>query len=270
MINFERKMVKMVKKVLTTAFIAVLLILFTITGLNYTNEKDKIKKLNQDIISLNGEKSELLSKNKQLQDENKVLKGNSEVINKTIKEIDGLILIKDIDNTIVQDLRYATVNNFTKTKIYSSDVCALRFGSAVKLKNANSILKKLSYRIKVYDAYRPKSAQAKLWSLVPDERYVANPSKGGSDHSRGCAVDVTLVDENNKELDMPTNFDDFTGKAERSSKYWTLEQRKNVGILTDAMKKAGFISINSEWWHFYDSDKNSYKALDVPLEDFLK
>ncbi|MDV3426178.1 MAG: M15 family metallopeptidase [Bacillota bacterium] len=261
---------KMLKKVLTAAFIVTLLILFTITGLNYTKEKEKIKNLNQDIISLNSEKTELLSKNKQLQDENKAIKEKPQEINKTIKEIDGLILIKDLDNTIVQDLRYATVNNFTKTKIYSSDVCALRFGSAVKLKNANSILKKLGYRIKVYDAYRPVSAQIKLWSIVPDERYVANPSKGGSDHSKGCAVDVTLVDNSNKELNMPTNFDDFTGKAGRSSKDWTGEQKKNVSILTDAMKKAGFISINSEWWHFYDSDKNSYKALNVPLEDFLK
>ena len=261
---------KMVKKILNTVFIAILLILITITGLSYTKEKAKIKKLNQDIISLNSKKSELLSKNKQLQDENKTLKEKPQVISKTIKEINGLILIKDLDNTIVQDLRYATADNFTKTKIYSSHVCALRFGSAVKLKNANSILKKLGYRIKVYDAYRPKSAQVRFWSIVPDERYVANPSKGGSDHSKGCAVDVTLVDKNNKELNMPTNFDDFTGKAGRSSKDWTLEQRKNVSILTDAMKKSGFISINSEWWHFYDSDKNSYKALNVPLEDFLK
>lgn len=261
---------KIVKKILSITLIALLLILFIATGLNYTKEKNNIKNLNQDIIKLNSEKEELLSKNKQLEDENKVLKEKPEVTSNAIKEIDGLILIKDIDSTIVQDLRYATSNNFTKTKIYNSDVCALKFGSAIKLKNANSYLKKSGFKIKVYDAYRPASAQLKLWSLVPDERYVANPSKGGSDHSKGCAVDVTLVDKNNKELKMPTGFDDFTGKAGRSSKDWTLEERKNVGLLTAAMKKSGYMPISSEWWHFYDSDRNSYKALNVPLEDFLK
>jgi len=261
---------KIVKKILSSALIVLMLILLIITGLNYNEGKEKIKNLNQDIINLNSKKEELISQNKQLQDENNVLKEKPEVINKAIKEIDGLILIKDIDNTIVQDLRYATSNNFTKTKIYSADVCVLRFGSAIKLKNANSYLKKLGFRIKVYDAYRPKSAQVKLWSLVPDERYVANPNKGGSDHSKGCAVDVTLVDKNNKELKMPTGFDDFTGKAGRASKGWTLEEIENVNLLTAAMKKSGFIPINSEWWHFYDSDRNSCKALSVPLEDFLK
>lgn len=258
------------KKILSRFLTILIIILFIVTGLNYTKEKEKIKNLNQDIINLSSENEVLLSKINQLHDENKILKEKPEAISKPILEIEGLVLIKDIDSTIVQDLRYASSNNFTKTKIYSDNVCALRFGSAAKLKNANSYLKKSGFRIKVYDAYRPVSAQVKFWSIVPDERYVANPGKGGSNHSKGCAVDVTLVDKNNKELDMPTNFDDFTGKAARNSKTWTAEERKNVSILTDSMKKAGFVTISSEWWHFDDSDKNSYKALNVSLADFLK
>lgn len=258
------------KKLLSAGIIAVISILITITGLSCANERAEIKKINQDIIKLNRENAELLKKNKQLQDENKELRNRPEVKSTTIKEIEGLVLVKDIDDSIIQDLRYATVNNFTKTKIYSSNVCALRFDTAIKLKRASSYLEKIGLKIKIYDAYRPESAQIKLWSIVPDKRYVADPNKGGSNHSKGCAVDVTLADKNNRELNMPTGFDDFSGKASRTSNTWTQEQRKNVNILTDAMKKAGFIPINTEWWHFDDSDKNSYKALDVPLEDFLK
>jgi zinc D-Ala-D-Ala dipeptidase len=261
---------KMIKKIFTRILMILMPILFIAAGLSYIKGNEKIINLNQDIINLRSSNEVLRSQVNQLQDENKTLKEKPQAASKQIMEIQGLVLIKDIDSTIVQDLRYAASNNFTKTKIYSDNVCALRFGPAVKLKNANSYLKKSGFRIKVYDAYRPVSAQVKLWSIVPNERYVANPNKWGSNHSKGCAVDVTLVDKNNKELDMPTNFDDFTGKAARNSKDWTAEKRKNVSILTDAMKKAGFTTISSEWWHFDDSDKNSYKALNVPLADFLK
>src|SRR3990167_4865629 len=134
-----------------------------------------------------------------------------------IKEIDGLVRVQDIDPNIVLDLRYATENNFTGKKVYPVAVCVLRKEAAQKLAAANAELMKDGYRIKVWDAYRPPYVQRIFWNLVPDERYVANPDKGGSRHNRGGAVDLTLIDENGNELEMPTGYDDFSAKASPTS-----------------------------------------------------
>jgi D-alanyl-D-alanine dipeptidase len=53
----------------------------------------------------------------------------------------------------------------------------------------------------VYDAYRPQQAQAQLWDACPNPEYVVDVAIG-SNHSRGTAIDVTLMDEHNNLLDM--------------------------------------------------------------------
>ena len=90
--------------------------------------------------------------------------------------------------------------------------------------------------------------------LVKDENYVANPSKGGSNHNRGTAVDVTLVDASGREVAMPSGFDDFSHKASRSNTDVTPEITRNLDLLTKVMTESGFTSIQSEWWHFDDKD----------------
>ena len=67
---------------------------------------------------------------------------------------------------------------------------------------------------KVFDCYRPPAAQQRFWEILPDERYVSNPAKG-SRHTKGTAVDLTIVDKNGAELEMPSVFDDFTERAHR-------------------------------------------------------
>lgn len=261
------------KQILVLIFIFIQIIISSILIRNNYNYKEEIINLNLNIKKINGLNNSLDEKIKEISEEkspNKVVEVKKEILEKPIKEMSGLVLLKDIDNTIVEDIRYATSNNFVKRKVYTYPICILTPGTAIKLKNANITLNKIGYKIKIYDGYRPIAAQSIFWSLIPDERYVANPSKGGSDHSKGCAVDVTLVDKDNRELNMPTLFDDFSSKANRSSKEWTEEEKKNVRILTEAMKKAGFIEISGEWWHYYDSNKGSYKTVDVPLEYFLK
>lgn len=188
---------------------------------------------------------------------------------KPAKEIEGLVKLEDLDSSFVIDLRYASENNFTGKKVYPVNVCVLRKETAEKLIKANEEFKKQGYRIKIWDAYRPPYVQKIFWDMVKDSRFVANPNKGGSKHNIGTAVDMTLVDSNGKELNMPTGFDDFSKKAYRDNANVSKEVRKNVDLLTNVMKKSGFIPLNTEWWHFDDSDSNKYKIVDVKIEKFI-
>jgi D-alanyl-D-alanine dipeptidase len=90
------------------------------------------------------------------------------------------------------DMKYATEDNFLKLKVYDCAECYLRLKTVKALIRANASFKELGYRIKIFDCYRPLSIQKKMWELVPNPSYVANPSKG-SIHNRGGAVDLTLV-----------------------------------------------------------------------------
>ena len=191
-------------------------------------------------------------------------------VDKPIQQIQGLVRMEDIDPEIAIELRYATTDNFTKQKVYPLDICVLQKQTAEKLAKANAELMRLGYRIKVWDAYRPLAVQRIFWELVPDSKFVANPDKGGSKHNRGTAVDVTLIDMEGNELEMPSGFDDFSGKGSRNNADMTEITKKNMQLLTDAMVRNGFTTITSEWWHYNDSDSDKYEAIDVILEEFLQ
>ncbi|WP_315109053.1 M15 family metallopeptidase [Clostridium intestinale] len=185
------------------------------------------------------------------------------------KEINGFVLLKEMDKDFLIDLRYATENNFTKQKVYPNDICVLRKDTAVKLVKANEEFKKLGYRIKIWDAYRPVYVQRIFWNIVKDSRFVANPDNGGSIHNKGCAVDITLVDKEGKELMMPSSFDDFSEKAYRGNTNMSDEAKSNMTILTNIMVQSGFKIIDTEWWHFDDTDSGKYNIEDVDLNLFL-
>lgn len=186
-----------------------------------------------------------------------------------IKEVDGFVLLKDMDSDFVIDLRYAGNNNFTKKIVYPYSICVLRKCTAEKLVRATIKFKELGYRIKIWDAYRPVSVQIMFWNLVKDSRYVADPYDGGSIHNKGCAVDITLVDKSSNEIEMPSDFDDFSSKAFRTNQSITETARKNLKLLTDVMTECGFTTIDSEWWHFNDSNSDKYKIEDINLRLFL-
>jgi D-alanyl-D-alanine dipeptidase len=190
---------------------------------------------------------------------------------KEIKEVQGLVRIEDLDDTIVVDMRYAAENNFTGRKVYPADVCLIRRATGEKLVKANREFKTKGYRLKIWDAYRPVYVQKIFWDIVKDSRYVSNPNKGGLlAHCCGIAADVTLVDIEGHEVLMPTGFDDFSIKASRSYTKSSSEARRNMEYLTEVMKRNGFDTISSEWWHFLDSDRKGCKNLDVRLEEFLE
>ena len=191
------------------------------------------------------------------------------MINENIRESNGLVNVADMDSNFIFDMKYATEENFTKTQVYPVNVCVLQRETALKLINANNEFSKFGYRIKIWDAYRPMYVQQIFWDIVKDERFVANPNKKGSRHNRGTAVDITLVDDAARELRMPSKFDDFSDKASRNYKNMHEEEIKNIDFLTGVMERHGFMTIDTEWWHFDDSNYNKYEIVDIKLECFL-
>ncbi|MGI6420937.1 MAG: D-alanyl-D-alanine dipeptidase [Syntrophomonadaceae bacterium] len=163
---------------------------------------------------------------------------------------------------IIVDLKYATNDNVFGQPVYSIDKAYLRQESAEKLKKVQEELRVQGLGLKVWDAYRPPSAQFRLWEIMPDRRFVVNPYEGFSYHSRGVAVDLTLVDEKGQELLMPSGFDDFSSRADRDYSDVNKQQQANALLLEEIMLKHGFISIYYEWWHFADEKRDSFPVVE--------
>lgn len=160
-----------------------------------------------------------------------------------------LVEIQKVNPTILIDLKYATPDNFTKETVYTFNKCYLKSIVALKLSAVQKELNHQNLGLKVWDGYRPMAAQKRFWELVPDPRYVSPPGKGGR-HTRGTAIDLTLVDLKGNELPMPTPYDDFSLRAHRN--YMKLPQHiiRNRSILQNTMAKHGFTGLRTEWWHF--------------------
>jgi zinc D-Ala-D-Ala dipeptidase len=145
---------------------------------------------------------------------------------------------------------YATTDNFVKTKLYPCPRCFLRSDVANALQRAHQQLQQQGYGgLRLFDCYRPQPVQQKMWEIKPDEQYVANPAKG-SDHNRGIAVDLTILDRYGKPLDMGTAFDEFSPKSHHTYLELSPEILKNRSLLKTTMAAAGLRHINTEWWHY--------------------
>jgi D-alanyl-D-alanine dipeptidase len=157
--------------------------------------------------------------------------------------------LKEYSSDFVYDMKYATSDNFLKAKVYDCGECLLRLKTVKALVKANEIFMQQGLRIKLYDCYRPLDIQKKMWAIVSNPKYVADPAKG-SIHNRGGAVDITLVDKEGKELDMGTAFDFFG--IEASHDYLKLPQKvkDNRQLLKTIMIANEFSSFDSEWWHY--------------------
>jgi D-alanyl-D-alanine dipeptidase len=178
----------------------------------------------------------------------------------------SLVLVSSINSTIRYDLMYATTRNFTGKVIYTQAKAYLIKEAACALNAVQEELTSMGLGLLIWDAYRPLSAQHTLWSVCSDPRYVADPSKGGY-HTRGIAVDVTLVRlSDGSLLEMPTGFDDFSEKASRNYKGNSLQANKNSELLKDVMVKHGFNPFVYEWWHFNYGEVSKYPPLDIDFE----
>lgn len=154
------------------------------------------------------------------------------------------------DSMLMLDIRYATKNNFTSKQIYDCARCFLRPEVATQLNKFRArILEEYNLGIILYDCYRPRPYQQKLWDIVPDPRFVGDPAKG-SMHNRGMAIDVGLIDMKGNILEMGSDFDHFGQESFHSATNISQEAIKNRKLLKDEMANFGFLPITSEWWHY--------------------
>jgi len=172
--------------------------------------------------------------------------------------------------TIIPNIEYylilATPDNFAGKPLYDRDVPLLQRSTAEKLKKAQDIFQQDGYRIKLYDAYRPSAVSGIMYDIVRDTNYVARA--GTSSHNRGAAVDMSLVDADGNELEMPSPMHTFNSTSHRNSRDMSEEARSNMVYMTGVMVSVGFTTLQSEWWHFSDSATSGYPALDLSFTDF--
>jgi len=169
--------------------------------------------------------------------------------------------IRAVDPTIVVELRYASIRNIAKRPLYPANMPALvRAPVAAQLSEAQTILRARGYGLKIWDAYRPKTAHDQLWQHSLNTDYVADPSVG-SLHTHGVAVDATMVNSKGREVAMPTDFDDFTPAAMLQYTGDNLTIRRNLRILQNAMARSGFYGLRTEWWHFVTKQWKGYSPI---------
>ncbi|GMN11416.1 M15 family metallopeptidase [Croceitalea sp. MTPC9] len=175
------------------------------------------------------------------------------------------IRLADFSADFAYDMRYATENNFLKAKVYDCAECYTRVKTAKALLKANKDFLEKGFKIKFFDCYRPNSVQYKMWEIVPNPQYVANPVKG-SIHNKGGAVDITLVDLEGNELDMGTDFDFFGKRAYHDNLDLPQKILDNRKLLKETMEKHGFWSIRTEWWHYNLSAGSNAKIANFKWE----
>ena len=166
---------------------------------------------------------------------------------------DELVTVMDYIPTVFVELRYATTDNFTGQVIYDFTEAKLRYGTVKKLARVQESLLKQGYSLKIWDAFRPVSAQYRLWEVCPNGTYVANPNTGYSSHSRGNTIDLTLVRSDGTEIPMPSGFDEFSALADRDYSDVSHSASENARLLEAAMQAGGFVAYSAEWWHYRDS-----------------
>jgi D-alanyl-D-alanine dipeptidase len=172
----------------------------------------------------------------------------------------SLIEITESSYNIVIDMRYATLNNFTNNIIYSNSRCFLHPHALSALEKSIALAGQLGYRLKILDAYRPQAAQEKLWDICPDPTYIAPPTRG-SNHTRGIAVDLTLIDQQGEELDMGTPFDSFLEASHHGTFVLSPEACRNRYLLLGIMMSAGWDCYMNEWWHYQLFKPNDYPLI---------
>lgn len=169
------------------------------------------------------------------------------------------VRVKDYIPDIVIELKYARNANFTGSVVYDFTDVYLRYGTVLKLMKVQDELRQHGLLLKIWDGFRPLDAQQKLWDAKPDPMYVSNPKTGTNSHSRGNTIDVTLVDAQGREVEMPSGFDEFSDFGDRDYSDCTHAAAENAQLLQDIMEKHGFKGLQTEWWHYTDT-------ADYPIE----
>ncbi|HIC7714632.1 TPA: D-alanyl-D-alanine dipeptidase [Citrobacter freundii] len=182
-----------------------------------------------------------------------------------MSELPELVDLSVIFPSLHIDLKYATADNITGAPIYREARCLLHTEAVTALAKSISIAQLAGLSLVVYDAYRPQQAQAILWNACPDPQYVVDVAIG-SNHSRGTAIDVTLMDDRGHLLDMGAGFDEMHDRSHAWHPSVPPAAQRNRLLLNAIMFGGGFVGINSEWWHFELPDAARYPLLDDQID----
>lgn len=183
----------------------------------------------------------------------------------------GFVSLADVCPSMKIHMSYASVDNFTGEIVagYKAKKAYLAQAPAAALCLVQAEAQKLGLSLKIYDSYRPVKAVSffQTWAQRPEtnphikelyypeftrlqlfeQGYIAKRSS----HSRGSAVDLTLIEaETDKLLDMGSAFDYFNDLSSTESPRVTEDQKKNRLLLRELMEGAGFKNFSQEWWHY--------------------
>lgn len=177
-----------------------------------------------------------------------------------------LVPITEERHGVIIRLAYGTADNFTGRPIYRRSDCYLRPEAEALLARAVDLAGALGLRLKIFDAFRPSEAQWALWNHTPDPDFLADPRRG-SPHSRGVAVDVTLIDASGAELDMGTPFDAFEPRSHHGRTDISQDAQRHRLLLIGLMTSAGWDFYRREWWHYQMFDSRRFAVIsDSALE----
>jgi D-alanyl-D-alanine dipeptidase len=160
-----------------------------------------------------------------------------------------LVEITESEFDVLLDIKYATADNFTHAPVYRRAGCYLHHDAAPLLREAVRLAGLLGYKLRIFDAFRPTEAQWALWEHTPDPDFLADPRRG-SPHSRGAAIDLTLVAADGTDLDMGTGFDAFTPLSHHGNTAISVDAQRNRHLLMGIMTTAGWDFYRHEWWHY--------------------
>ena len=165
-------------------------------------------------------------------------------------------------------MKLSTSDTSIGQPFYTRNLCLLQYDTLQLFIKAIQRFKRDGYTVVIYDAYRPTSVQQKWFDVVKVHKWVANPSIGmGGVHDRGTAIDMSLIDRDGNELEMPTPMHTFTEESARTNEEMSDTARANMDYMTSVMVSCGFTYINSEWWHFQDRNTQNYLPTDHPIDD---
>ncbi len=167
----------------------------------------------------------------------------------------------DISNfDVLFDIRYASKNNVCGVKMYVEPFCLLHKDAAIKLQEAINLAALRGLKFKIFDTFRPLKVQKFMYEKFSGD-FVSNPQNGSIPHCRGVAIDLTLVDLQGQELEMGSDFDEFSELAFHNCEKISDLAKKNRRILFDIMEAAGFDFYSKEWWHYQLFEPRKYKVV---------
>ncbi|GDX36060.1 D-alanyl-D-alanine dipeptidase [Alphaproteobacteria bacterium] len=166
---------------------------------------------------------------------------------------------------LIIDLRYAGTNNICQKKLYHQDYSLLHPEAYAKLKIASQIARKQNLKLKIWDAYRPVEIQQFFVDFFANDldkkNFFSDPKTGSIPHCRGIALDLTLVDNNNQELDMASDFDELSELAHHNYPHLSPQAQRNRLLLLGIMTASGFDFYQKEWWHYQLFNPRNYQIL---------